>query len=168
MILLILLIGIRGRSILFDLKATRFPSSFPIDLMHLIYENIACYMFKLWTGNFFSNNSSQDIGDYVLSPNVWNTIGNEMHHARKNLSAYLGRPPRNIVLYYKGYKAEEWAVWITMYSLPLLKGKMLQRYYEGWTNFVKAVRLYQKLSLTLEDIDDIRSLFRSFYDYYEK
>jgi hypothetical protein len=72
------------------------------------------------------------------------------------------------MLYYNGYKAEEWANWITMYSLPLLKGRMPQKHYEGWSKFVKAVRLCQKLILTSQDIDDIRSLFQSFYCYYEK
>ncbi|POG82352.1 hypothetical protein GLOIN_2v1447159, partial [Rhizophagus irregularis DAOM 181602=DAOM 197198] len=160
--------GIKGRSILFNLKAIHFPNSFPIDLMHLIYENIAYYMFKLWTGTFFNDNSDQNIGDYILSQSEWKIIGEEMHQARKEFPTCFGRPPRNIVLYHKGYKAKEWAAWITMYSLPLLKGRMPQKHYKGWAKFVNAVRLCQKLSLTSQDINDIRFLFQSFYDYYEK
>ncbi|CAI2189634.1 16908_t:CDS:2 [Funneliformis geosporum] len=87
-----------------------------------------------------------------------------MHYAQKSLPAYLERSPHNIVLYYKGYKAEEWAVWIIMYSLPLLKGKMPQKHYEGWANFVKAMHLCQKLLLTLKDIDDIQ--FYGQVEYY--
>lgn len=136
--------------------------------MHLIYENIAGNMFKLWTGNFFPKESGQDNGDYILSKNTWKEIGAKMHDQRKTLPISLGRPPRNIVLYSNGYKAEEWAAWITMYSLPLLKGRMPQKHYEGWATFVKAVSLCQKLILTVQDINNIRSLFKSFYDYYEK
>ena len=153
---------------MFDLKATRFPNSFPVDFMHLIYENIASYMFKLWTGNFFQKDSGQDNGDYVLDKSTWNEIGNEMHQVRKILPVYLGRSPRNIVLYHKGYKAEEWSTWITLYSLPLLKGRMPIRHYRKWANFVKAVRLCQKLTLTAQNIENIRLLFQSFYNYYER
>jgi len=49
---------------LFNLKAIQFPLSF---LIHLIYENIADYMFKLWTGKFFSNGNGQDNSDYVFN-----------------------------------------------------------------------------------------------------
>ena len=52
---------------MFNLKAIRFPLSFPIDFMHLVYENIAGYMFKFWTGKFFPNGSGQDNGDYVFN-----------------------------------------------------------------------------------------------------
>jgi hypothetical protein len=135
--------------------------------MHLIYENIAGYMFKLWTGNFFQK-GYEDNKDYVLDKSIWNEIGNDMHNVRKTLPAYLGRPPRNIVLYYNGYKAEEWFTWITLYSLPLLKNRMPIRHYKGWANFVKAVRLCNKLVLTPQDIRDIRFLFYSFYIYYER
>ena len=55
-----------------------------------------------------------------------------------------------------------------MYSLPLLKGRMPQKHYEGWAKFVKGVCLCQKLTLTPQDINDIRSLFLFFYNYYEE
>jgi hypothetical protein len=153
---------------LFNLQATHFPDSFPIDIMHLIYENIASYIFQHWRGNFFKKGlNDQNNGDYVLSNAQWNEIGNEMHSIRKMIPTYLGRPPRNIVLYHNGYKAEEWAAWITMYSLPLLKGRMQERHYQGWAYFVKAVCLCKKLTLTDQELNNIRLLFRSFYDYYE-
>ena len=59
---------------------TKFPNSFPVDFMHLIYENIASYMFKYWTGNFFQKDYEQDNGDYVLDKTTWKEIGDEMHH----------------------------------------------------------------------------------------
>ncbi|CAI2191390.1 14160_t:CDS:2, partial [Funneliformis geosporum] len=81
-----------------------------------------------------------------------NEIGNEMHSIRKSLPTYLRSPPCNIVIHHNGYKAEEWAAWITMYFLPLLKGQILDRHYKGWVYFVKAVRLCQKLTLTSQEL----------------
>ncbi|RIA83189.1 hypothetical protein C1645_699658, partial [Glomus cerebriforme] len=70
--------------------AIHFPNSFLIDLMHLIYENIAYYMFKLWTGTFFNDNSDQNIGDYILSQSEWKIISEEMHQARKEFPTCFG------------------------------------------------------------------------------
>ena len=38
------------------------------------------------------------------------------------------RPSRNIFKHNAGYKAEEWANWITLFSVPLLKSKLSDRY----------------------------------------
>ncbi|CAG8561309.1 19284_t:CDS:10, partial [Gigaspora rosea] len=43
--------GICGRSILFELKATKFPRSFPIDIMHLLFEGVTPWMYN--TGSNF-------------------------------------------------------------------------------------------------------------------
>jgi len=135
--------------------------------MHLMFENVAKYMFKHWIGTFFNNNIENN-GLYVLNTATWNEIGDLMHKARKTFPSYLGRPPRNIILHYVGYKAEEWAAWITMYSLPLLKDRLPKIFYEGWALFVKAVRLCKKLCLSNEDVSEIQILLLAFYKHYER
>jgi hypothetical protein len=151
-----------------DLSSIKFPYSFTLDIMHLMFENIAKYMFKHWTGTFFNKNSNENNGLYILNMITWNEIGNLMHKARKTFPSYLGRPPRNIVHHYNGYKAEEWAGWITMYSLPLLKNRLPTIYYNGWALFVKAVKLCKKLHLSNEDVFEIQTLLLAFYNHYER
>ena len=51
-----------------------------------------------------------------------------MQNNKKNMPLDFGRPSRNIWKHNAGYKAEEWANWITLYSVPLLKSKLLERY----------------------------------------
>ena len=73
-----------------------------------MFENIAKYMFKHWIGTFFTkNNSDENNGSCILNMTIWNEIGDLMHKARKTFPSYLGRPLRNIILHYNGYKAEE-------------------------------------------------------------
>ncbi|CAI2191969.1 12877_t:CDS:2 [Funneliformis geosporum] len=134
--------GIKGCSILFNLQATCFPTSFPIDMMHLIYKNIA---------------------------------GNEMYSIRKSLPTYLERPPRNIVIHHNGYNAEEWVAWITMYSLPLLKGRMPNRHYK-WPQKQHAEHLaysngdedfyfpFKKHTLSQSKLKKIKKHFSASYD----
>ncbi|PKC54218.1 hypothetical protein RhiirA1_507582 [Rhizophagus irregularis] len=160
--------GIKNQSILYDLPSIKFPSSFALDIMHLMFENVAKYMVKHWFGVFFKNVGENSNKPYILNKTIWTEIGNLMHTARKMIPSYLGRPPRNITLYYNSYKAEEWMAWIIMYSLPLLKDKLPIKYYEGWALFVKAVRLCKKLCLFEEDISEIKILLLNFYKHYEK
>lgn len=42
------------------------------------------------------------------------------------------------------------------------------RHYKEWANFVKAIRLCQKSTLTAQNVEEIRFLFQSFYNYYER
>jgi len=125
--LFIYFVGIKGKSVLFELLSFNFPRSFPIDIMHLFFENVAPHMFKLWAGRFFKDDQSISI-PFVLSKSLWEEIGIIMQNNRKNMPLDFGRPPRNIFKHNAGYKAEEWANWITLYSVPLLKSKLPDRY----------------------------------------
>ena len=152
---------------MFNLQATHFPDSFPIDIMHLFYENIAPYMLKHWMGSFFKDSTLND-QPYKLNNKQWNVIGIEMEVVKKSIPTDFGRPPRNIILHYNGYKAEEWSSWITLYSLPLLKDRLPVKYLKGWSFFVKAVQLCQKRVLYLHDQEEIRKLLLLFYQHYER
>ena len=115
-----LILGIKGRSILSELKSIKFPRSFPIDIMHLFFENVAPQMFKLWSARFFKDENLNVI-PFTVSKIFWEEISTQMQNNKKNMPLEFGRPPRNIFKHYAGYKAEEWANWITLYSVPLLK-----------------------------------------------
>ncbi|CAB4396019.1 unnamed protein product [Rhizophagus irregularis] len=64
--------------------------------------------------------------------------------------------------------AEEWAGWITMYSLPLLKDYLPTKYYKGWSFFVQAVQLCQKKVITMDELNNIDTLLLKFYVHYER
>ena len=119
-------------------------------------------------GSFFTRDPFLNDQPYVLNNKQWNEIGIEMETARKSIPTSFGRPSRNIVLHHNGYKAEEWSSWITLYSLPLLKDRLPEKYLKGWFYFVKAVKLCQKRTLSLYDQDDIRNLLLQFYKHYER
>jgi hypothetical protein len=115
-----LILGIKGRSILSELKSIKFPRSFPIDIMHLFFENVAPQMFKLWSARFFKD-ENLNATPFTVSKIFWEEISKQMQNNKKNMPLEFGRPPRNILKHCAGYKAEEWANWITLYSVPLLK-----------------------------------------------
>ncbi|EXX65559.1 hypothetical protein RirG_132090 [Rhizophagus irregularis DAOM 197198w] len=153
-------LGVTGRSVLLEIETTRFPTCFLIDIMHLFYENIALYMLKHWMGCFFKDSILND-QLYVINNKQWTEIGIEMETIRKSIPTDFGRSPRNILHHHNGYKAEEWASWITLYSLPLLKDRSPEKYLKGWSFFVKAVQL-------CHDQEEIRKLLLLFYQHYKR
>ncbi|GES97902.1 transposase domain-containing protein [Rhizophagus clarus] len=120
--------GIKGKSILFELLSIKFPRSFPIDIMHLFFENIAPQMFKLWSAHFFKDDDL-NATPFAISKSSWDVIGILMQNNKKGMSLVFGRPPQNIFKHNAGYKAEEWANWITLYSVPLIKTFLLAKDY---------------------------------------
>ena len=46
--------GIKGVPILSCISSITFPSSFPFDFMHLIWENLIPNLIEFWTGTFKS------------------------------------------------------------------------------------------------------------------
>ena len=120
--LIYLILGIKEKSILFELQSIEFPRSFPIDIMHLFFENVASHMFKLWSNQFFKDNSN--ILPFILPKSSWEEIGQKMNENKKNILLEFGRPPRNIFKHHAGYKAKEWAKWITLYLVSLFKSHL--------------------------------------------
>lgn len=105
---------------MFELSSIKFPRSFPVDIMHLFFENIAPQMFKLWSSRFFKDDAL-NITPYIILKSSWDMVGVLMQNNKKRVPLAFGRPPRNIFKHNAGYKAEEWANWITLYSIPLIK-----------------------------------------------
>lgn len=118
--------GIKGSSELLKLKTILFPWSFPTDIMHLFFENVAPQMFAHWNRRFFNNLLSNN--DYELSKSEWESIGAQMEKMKQDVPTDIGRPPRDISKYHNGYKAVEWRNWIILFSLPLLGAYLDKRY----------------------------------------
>lgn len=72
--------GISHLPALAELETILFMRSVPLDLMHLVYINLAPLMVKHWMGDFFPSGfvSGQSPDPYVLHSKTWSTIGQEM------------------------------------------------------------------------------------------
>ena len=81
----IFILGIKGKSILFELSSIIFPRSFPVDIMHLFFENIAPQMFKLWSSRFFTKDDNLNATPFAISRSSWNTIGVLMQNNKKKI-----------------------------------------------------------------------------------
>ena len=64
-------LGIKGKSILFELSSINFLRSFPVDIMHLFFENIAPHMFRHWIGKFYPKNDEWNSNEHTISSKTW-------------------------------------------------------------------------------------------------
>jgi hypothetical protein len=121
-------LGIVSRSVFMRLKSVDLPSSFPYDIMHLLFENLVPNMVDHWTGNF--KWLDQGRGKYELTPLQWSTIGQLTTQATKTVpSAFVGTL-LNIAEDMLHYKAEANAFWFQFIAPVLLKGRLKSRYYK--------------------------------------
>jgi hypothetical protein len=94
--------------------------------MHLFFENIGPNMYRFWSDKFYKKNDQKKA--YSISKNDWQEIGRILEQNKYNMPTSMGRVPRNIYKHSTGYKAKEWSNWIMFFSLPLLKGRIEERY----------------------------------------
>ena len=94
--------------------------------MHLFFENIGSNMYKLWSNKFYKTNDAEKA--YSIGNQDWKQIGRILEQNKYNIPTSIGRVPRNIYNHSAGYKAEEWSNWIMFFSLPLLKGRIEEKY----------------------------------------
>ena len=86
--------GIKSIPVLSSLSSISFPSSFPFDFMHLIWENLIPNLIKFWTGKF-KDLDHQDQG-YFIEPHIWNEVGVATAAYRATIPAAFGAPVPNI------------------------------------------------------------------------
>jgi hypothetical protein len=67
--------GSRANPVLFTIDSIRFPSSFPYDFMHLIWEGVVKALILLWTGCFKGIGEGKE--EYQIDPMEWKKIGSE-------------------------------------------------------------------------------------------
>jgi len=85
--------GIKGILVLSSISSISFPSSFPFDFMHLIWENLIPNLIEFWTGKF-KDLDHQGEG-YFIEPHIWTAIKAATAACRATILATFGAPVPN-------------------------------------------------------------------------
>jgi len=159
--------GIKGVSILSNIKSLSFPLSFPYDFMHLIWENVVPNLILLWTGEF--KGLDEGVGDYRFPSKVWEAIGAATATAGSTIPSVFGTRPPNLATHKSSYSAEAWSFW-TLYLGPVLLRRRFcsQRYYKHFIELVKLLQICLQFVITTEDVQIVREGFINWVQGYEK
>jgi hypothetical protein len=160
--------GIKGIPVLSHLPSLFFPTSFPFDFMHLIWENLIPNLILLWTGKFKGLDEGQE--SYQLLPGVWEAIGEATKGSGSTVPAtYATARPHNIAQDASASTADSWSFW-TLYLGPvLLRGRFLKEgYYKHFVSLIKLLRICLQFEITKTELTEIREGFQDWVKTYER
>ncbi|BFZ63024.1 hypothetical protein YB2330_004136, partial [Saitoella coloradoensis] len=103
----------------------------------------------------------------VMPKKVLEELGLYMHNCRRQIPGALGRAPQNIHKNSAGFKATEWSLWMSLFSVPLLEGRLPERYLASWETPCEAYVRSIEFEITMDDLAKIRLLFKRFVRDYE-
>ena len=158
--------GINGISILFYLPSVSFPTCFPYDFMHLLWENLIPNLILLWSGNF--KGLDQGTESYEIPKAVWDAIGEATATAGSTIPSVYGSRVPNIAKDQYQFSAEMWSFW-TLYLGPVLLRRRFQRarYYSHFVQLVRLLHICLQFEISDDEIKEIRVGFIEWVNEYE-
>ena len=135
-------------SVLLELPYFDAPQMLAIDPMHNLFLGIGKHMIRIWIKNGLLDSSKfEQIQQFVDSTTV---------------PCDVGRIPRKIATGFSGFKADQYKVWIMIYSIPVLFGHLPTEHLECWRHFVLACRILCQHSLSSVQINLLDALLMQF------
>jgi len=159
--------GIKGVPLLSSLGTITFPSSFPFDFMHLLFENLIPNLVKHYTGTFKDLDSGAE--DYELSKDIWSEICKARSASGDTIPSSFGSRMPNIETERSSMTAEMWGFWCMHLAPILLRNRFSRRRY--YDHFLKLVQLVHKcisFELKWSEVDEIRQGFKDWVLEYEE
>jgi len=164
--------GISRSSILLELRSLHFPRSFPADIMHLVLQNIAPTLYKLWSRTKLPmddrTNSNFTRESYHLDDASIAEVSAALVEARENIPTYLSHTPRRIDRHHNGYKAAEWEAWVKLFGIPLLDQRLDDSCVDNFRLLSCIYLLSTQFSLKHSDVDILDDLVIRFVRSYEE
>jgi hypothetical protein len=159
--------GIKGVPLLSLIGALNLPQSFPLDFMHLIFENLVPNLIAHYSGKF----KDLDDGDeeYTIPANIWSEICAVGAVSGDTIPSQFGRRMPNLETERSHMTAEAWAFWI-MYIGPIVLRNRFKKpqYYSHFVKLVRLIHLCLGYEITVSDINKIRTGFQEWVVEYEK
>lgn len=158
--------GIKGIPALSVLSSLSFPSSFPYDFMHLIFENVLKNLMLLWTGTY----KGLDMGteEYQIAPTVWDAIGAVSAESGDTIPSSFGPRPLNVANDKTSWTADSRSFW-SLYIPVVLRNRFVhRRYYDHFVRFVKLINICLQFEITDEEVMQLQTGFADWVQEYER
>ncbi|KAL1686110.1 hypothetical protein GGG16DRAFT_64889 [Schizophyllum commune] len=157
--------GIKGLSVLRHLSSLAFPTSFPFDFMHLIFENVVKHLISLWTGGIDGVR-----GDFQFEKlSVWQGVGEATEGSGRHIPSVFGARPPNCAEPKGAATADTWSFWL-LYLGPVHLTKCFRRK-EFYTHFVRLAELVNECLLfqsSRQQVGEIREGFIEWVNVFER
>jgi hypothetical protein len=156
--------GIKGTSSFSQLPSVTFPTSFPIDFMHLVWENTVPNLVQLLTGTF------KELGcdEFSITSKNWDKIGEASAKSGATIPSSYGAKVPDLAQHMGEMTAESWSFW-TLYLAPiLLHGEIPRPYYEHFCRLVELLHICLSYTITMGQLTALKTEFQCWVTEYER
>ena len=159
--------GIKGVPLLSLLSTLILPLSFPLDIMHLIFENLVPNLIAHYTGNFKELDDGAE--DYIIPEHIWVEICEIAAASGDTIPSQFGARMPNLEKERSRMTAEAWSFWVLYIGPIVLRNRFKKcRYYSHFMKLVHLLHLCLAYDMKRNDIDKIRVGFQEWVIKYEK
>ncbi|KAL1657653.1 hypothetical protein GGF50DRAFT_17104, partial [Schizophyllum commune] len=157
--------GIKGTSVLFHLSSVSFPTSFPYDFMHLVFENVVKHLISLWTSNIDGVHGDFEFDD----PSVWQAVGGDAEGSGNTIPGAFGARPPNVAEPKGAATADTSSFWL-QYLGPVHLAKRFRRpeYYVHFVELANLVNVCMQFESSHEVVSELRAGFIAWVEGFEK
>lgn len=145
----------------FSVDSLDCPRSYPVDLMHVLFENIAPQLISLWKGTYkaeliIGTKKAKLRKDYVISAADWSVIEEEIHRSNKTTPSQA--VPRVGNIKNKSFWTAETYSYFLMFLGPIvLKDPLPEKYYK---HFILLSEITKKLAMLEIEWDALEGLHK--------
>ena len=159
--------GIKGVPLLSLFGTVTLPSSFPLDFMHLIFENLVPNLVAHYTGNFKGLDAG--IEQYIIPPHIWSEICKIGAASGDTIPSQFGGRIPNLEKEHSHMTAEAWSFWVMFIAPIVLRNRFTKtRYYTHFTKLVRLIHLCLSYDMKADDVNTIRVGFQEWVEEYER
>ncbi|QRW07620.1 Transposase family tnp2 [Ceratobasidium sp. AG-Ba] len=161
--------GINALSPLVDVPSLEFPTSFPHDFMHLMFQNVILTLLKLWTrsGNYWDFGTGCE--KYLIGKTAWDAIGEACAASGDTIPSVFGCRVPNLAENNSFVSAEARHLFVTQLAPALLHGEFKhQSYYEHFVRLVQLINLCTAFEITNTGLEEVRQGFAQWVQDYER
>lgn len=161
--------GINGLSPLARLSSLDFPTSFPHDFMHIMFENVLPSLFNLWirAGRWEGFGTGDE--DYLIGAKVWKEVGAACARSGDTIPAAFGCRVPDINEKRYEFTSESIMLFATQLAPALLRDRFRwPRYYYHFIRLIKLINICLGHSLTRADLQAVREGFAQWVKDFER
>lgn len=134
--------------------------SMPIDLMHLLFENVAPQLVGIWLGDVDTEREHS----YLSSRSAAEKVDATLESAGSGLIDSFRRPRG--LKHRRMWKADEWRTFVVTTSLVALHDALPKEILDGWQVFVTICELSMLPVLQENDIENLSAACLAFFRHY--
>ena len=159
--------GIKGVPLLSLAGTLDLPRSFPLDFMHLIFENLVPNLVAHYTGTFKGLDDGAE--EYTIPPHIWSEICKIGSASGDTIPSQFGARMPNIETERSHMTAEAWCFWTVHIAPIILRDRFKKpRYYSHFMKLVHLIQLCLAYEMKVDDINEIRTGFQEWVVEYER